>query len=296
MKSGFVALAGRPNAGKSTLLNALMNEKLAIVSPKPQTTRSEIRGIMTLPAGQIVFTDTPGIHKPMDRLGSRMNKQTASVIRGVDLVYLVVDADASFSTGDEYVLRMIGQLDVPVFLILNKIDLLKKEKVLNLLTQWQKRFSFAEIFPLSSLRQENFDDLIQTTFSYLPEGELLYPEQMNTDSTDDFRIAEIVREKILKCTEQEVPHSAGVLVEHKEQEEDGSLNVQVLILVEREGQKGIMIGRSGKMMARIRAEAEKDLNRIYAQRIKLELYVRVEDNWRNKDRRISDFGYGMEDE
>ena len=173
MKSGFVALAGRPNSGKSTLINALVNEKIAIVSPKPQTTRSEIRGIVNTEDAQIIFTDTPGIHKARHRLETRMNKEAASVIQGVDLIYLVTDGTKPFGKGDEYVLTMVKNARLPVFLIFNKIDMMPKEEVLKNLTSWEERFSFAEFFPVSALKQKNFDDLLNTTISYLPEGEAM---------------------------------------------------------------------------------------------------------------------------
>ena len=295
MKCGFVAIAGRPNAGKSTLLNALFNEKLAIVSHKPQTTRSEIRGILNEEDCQIIFTDTPGIHKPRHRLETRMNKEATNVIQGVDLIYLVVDISTRFATGDEFVLRMVEQTGLPVFLILNKIDKLPKEKVLNNLLEWQKRFNFAEIFPISALEQDNFTDLIETTKSYLPEGEPLYPVDINTDESENFRIAEIIREKILLCAEEEVPHATAVIVENKVENEK-STYIQAMILVERDGQKAILIGKQGNMLRKINISATRDLEILLGRKVKLELFVRVEEEWRDNDSRITEYGYGHIDE
>lgn len=295
MKSGFVALAGRPNAGKSTLLNALLQEKIAIVSAKPQTTRSEIRGIMNVEDNQIIFTDIPGIHKPNHRLESNMNKQASSVIQGVDVVYLVVDGSVPFSTGDEYVLRMMEQVEVPVFLILNKIDLLEKKKVLQTLTSWQNRFDFAEIFPLSAKADEEFQDLIQATISYLPEGGPLYPIEMVTDSQLDFQIGELIREKVLHFTEQEVPHATAVLVEERRKEDD-HIYIRALILVEKQGQKGIIIGKQGRMIQKIRKISEKEISSLLQEPVELELFVRVEESWREKEKLIRMYGYGASNE
>ena len=200
MRSGFVALAGRPNAGKSTLINNLVREKVAIVSDKPQTTRSEIRGIRTEEDVQIVFTDTPGIHKPKYRLESRMNKEAGDVMMGVDLIYLVTDGSVPISKGDEFVLNMVKNTGLPVFLILNKIDKMDQKQVIKKLQQWQSRFDFAEYFPLSAKFGKSFDDLIQTTKKYLPEGDLLYPAETVSDGAENFRIAEIIREKVLQCS------------------------------------------------------------------------------------------------
>ncbi|MBR2810140.1 MAG: GTPase Era [Solobacterium sp.] len=291
MRSGFVALAGRPNAGKSTLINSLVKEKVAIVSDKPQTTRSEIRGILTTDEGQIVFTDTPGIHKPKYRLGARMNQEAGDVMMGVDLIYLVVDGTVPFSSGDEYVLQMVKNTGLPVFLILNKCDRMEKEGIMANLQSWQKRFDFAEYFPLSALKQRRYEDLIKTTLKYLPEGDLLYPADMISDGAENFRIAEIIREKVLLCTEQEVPHATGVIVENKEFNK-GAAHIQAMIVVEKDGQKSIIIGKQGSMIRRIGTLARKDIEKLLGRSVYLELFVRVEDEWRMKDARISELGYG----
>ena len=291
MRSGFVALAGRPNAGKSTLINSLIGEKVAIVSSKPQTTRSEIRGIYTDENCQIIFTDTPGIHKPKFRLESRMNKEAADVIQGVDLIYLVVDASVPYAKGDEFVLNMVKNTGLPVFLILNKMDKMKPEKIVKVIQQWQERYEFAEYFPLSAKFGRSFEDLIKTTSKYLPEGDLLYPAEMTSDGAENFRIAELIREKILTQTEDEVPHAAAVLIENKEFKKD-KVYIQAMILVERDSQKGIMIGKQGQMLKKIGSLAREDIEKLLCKKVFLELFVRVESEWRSRDARITEYGYG----
>jgi GTP-binding protein era len=291
MRSGFVALAGRPNAGKSTLINSLIGEKVAIVSSKPQTTRSEIRGIYTDEECQIIFTDTPGIHKPKFRLESRMNKEAADVIQGVDLIYLVVDASVPYAKGDEFVLNMVKNTGLPVFLILNKMDKMQPEKIVKVIQQWQERYEFAEYFPLSAKFGRSFEDLIKTTRKYLPEGDLLYPAEMTSDGAENFRIAELIREKILTQTEDEVPHAAAVLIENKEFKKD-KVYIQAMILVERDSQKGIMIGKQGQMLKKIGSLAREDIEKLLGKKVFLELFVRVENEWRSRDARITEYGYG----
>ena len=291
MRSGFVALAGRPNAGKSTLINSLIGEKVAIVSSKPQTTRSEIRGIYTDENCQIIFTDTPGIHKPKFRLESRMNKEAADIIQGVDLIYLVVDASVPYAKGDEFVLNMVKNTGLPVFLVLNKMDKMKPEKIVKVIQQWQERYDFAEYFPLSAKFGRSFEDLIKTTSKYLPEGDLLYPAEMTSDGAENFRIAELIREKILTQTEDEVPHAAAVLIENKEFKKD-KVYIQAMILVERDSQKGIMIGKQGQMLKKIGSLAREDIEKLLGKKVFLELFVRVESEWRSRDARITEYGYG----
>lgn len=291
MRSGFVALAGRPNAGKSTLINSLIGEKVAIVSSKPQTTRSEIRGIYTDENCQIIFTDTPGIHKPKFRLESRMNKEAADVIQGVDLIYLVVDASTPYAKGDEFVLNMVKNTGLPVFLVLNKMDKMQPEKIVKVIQQWQERYDFAEYFPLSAKFGRSFEDLIKTTSKYLPEGDLLYPAEMTSDGAENFRIAELIREKILIQTEDEVPHAAAVLIENKEFKKD-KVYIQAMILVERDSQKGIMIGKQGQMLKKIGSLAREDIEKLLGKKVFLELFVRVENEWRSRDARITEYGYG----
>ncbi len=298
MKSGFVGLAGRPNAGKSTLTNALVGEKVAIVSSKPQTTRSEIRGILTREDCQIIFTDTPGIHKPTLRLDSRMNKEAFDVMQGVDVIYLVVDGSTPFGKGDEFVLEAVKNTGLPVFLILNKIDKMDDKDIMKNLVTWQERYEFAEFFPMSAKFNRSFEDLIKTTMKYLPEGDLLYPEEIISDGSENFRIAELIREKILDHTREEIPHAAAVRIDNKEFKKNACY-IQATILVEKASQKPIMIGKQGKMLKRIGVAARKDIEKLLGKQVFLELFVRVEDEWRSHDHLISEYGYagaGKDDE
>ncbi len=291
MRSGFVALFGRPNAGKSTLVNSIVGEKVAIVSNKPQTTRSEIRGILTREDCQIIFTDTPGVHKAKHRLETRMNKEAFDVMQGVDVIYLVIDGSVPYGKGDEFVLQAVKNADLPVFLILNKIDKIPDDKVMQNLLTWQTRYEFAEYFPLSAKYTRSFNDLIETTKKYLPEGGLLYPEEMISDGAENFRIAELIREKILECTKEEVPHASAVRIDNKEFRKNACY-IQATILVEKASQKGIMIGKQGSMLKRIGTAARKDIELLLGKKVFVELFVRVEDDWRSKDARITEYGYG----
>ena len=296
MKSGFVALIGRPNAGKSTLLNALLNQKIAIISPKPQTTRNAIRGIRTDADSQIVFVDTPGIHKPHHALGANMNKEALAHAGGVDVIYYLVDASVPFGSGDEYVLNTLKQNRLPVFLLLNKIDLLSKDQLMELLIAWSKRYDFKEIFPVSAKMEDNLDALLSVTKNYLEDGIMYYPSDQVCDYPEQFIMAEIVREKVLLNTEEEVPHSVAVVIERIRRKRD-SLIINAMILVERDSQKGIIIGKQGQMIRKIGMEARKELEDILGSRIFLELFVRVEKDWRNKESKLRQLGYiQMEDE
>ena len=290
MKSGFVALIGRPNAGKSTLLNALVKQKVAIISPKPQTTRNSIRAIRTDEDSQIIFVDTPGIHKPQHELGTQMNKEAASAAAGVDLIYYIVDGSVPFGSGDEYVLNMISQMHLPVYLILNKIDLLEREKLIELLIQWQNRMDFKEIIPISAKTDDNVDQLIEVTKNELEDGVQYYPDDMVCDYPEQFIMAEIVREKVLLLTEEEVPHSVAVVIERIRRKRE-HLIINAMILVERDSQKGIIIGKQGRMIKQIGTLAREELQNILGEPIFLELFVRVEKDWRNKKAKLQQLGY-----
>ena len=257
-KSGFIAIIGRPNAGKSTLLNALLNEKIAITTPKPQTTRNNISGILTREDAQFIFTDTPGIHKPKRELGKTLNRNAYTAIAEADVNFWVVDATQSFGSGDEFLLEKIKQSHIPCFLILNKIDLLDKEKLIRTLQQWQERHTFAEIFPVSALQKDNLNDLLEVTKGYLEEGPKFFPDEMVSDHGEQFQIAEIIREKVLYKTNEEVPHSVAVVIERKE-ETATAVFLQALIVVERTSQKAILIGKQAAMIRSIRLAAQKEL-------------------------------------
>lgn len=295
MKSGFIAIVGRPNAGKSTLLNNIMKKKLAIISPKPQTTRNNIQGILTDEDSQMIFIDTPGIHKPHHELGRTLNKSAFSSLADVDVIYYMVDASVPFGSGEEFVLNQIKDRSKNVFLILNKVDLISKEKMMKLILQWQKRFDFKEIFPLSASEGYNVEKLIEITKGYLEEGPQYFDEETICDHDENFLISELIREKILYKTQEEIPHSVAVVLENRE-EKDNKIFLQALIVVERKSQKGILIGKQGSMIASITSEARKELRLILGKKVELECYVRVEENWRNKESKILQFGIGEIDE
>ena len=295
MKSGFVAIVGRPNAGKSTLLNSIMKQKIAIISNKPQTTRNNIQGILTDEDSQIIFIDTPGIHKPHHELGRTLNKSAYSSLQDVDVIYYMVDASVPFGSGEEFVLNQIKNKSENIFLLLNKVDLMSREKVMKLILQWQKRADFKEIFPISALEQFNVEALLKTTKDYLSDGPMYFDPETICDHDQNFLISELIREKVIYRTEEEVPHSVAVVLENREETEN-KLFVQTMIIVEKPSQKGIIIGKQGKMITSIRLDAQKELRLILGKRVELECYVRVEENWRNKESKIHQFGIGEMDE
>lgn len=289
-KSGFISIIGRPNAGKSTLLNAILNEKIAITTPKPQTTRNNISGILTRNDAQFIFIDTPGIHKPKHELGRTLNKNAYAAIAEADVNFWMVDATQPFGSGDEFILEIMKKSFIPVFLILNKIDLLEKEKLITVLKAWQNRMNFAEIFPISALRKENIEHLLEVSKSYLQEGPKYFPDDMISDHGEQFQIAEIIREKVLYKTNEEVPHSVAVVIEKKEELET-RIAIQALIVVERASQKSILIGKQAAMIRSIRLAAQKELKEKFNKKVELELYVRVEKNWRNRSGKLQQLGY-----
>lgn len=289
-KSGLIAIIGRPNAGKSTLLNALLHQKIAIMSPKPNTTRNNIMGILTTNEAQYVFIDTPGIHKPRHELGRTLNKNAYTAIAEADINALIIDITKPYGSGDAFLLERLKNSEVPCFLLVNKIDLLPREQVLERLLEWQQRFDFDEIIPLSALKEDNVDELLRVIDSYLQEGVKYFPDDMVSDHGENFRIAEIIREKILFRTEEEVPHSIAVVIENRE-EDDTQIFLQAMVIVERPTQKSILIGKQGSMIRSIRIAAQRELRQMLGKRVQLELYVRVEENWRNRESKLRQFGY-----
>lgn len=289
-KSGFIAIIGRPNAGKSTLLNAILKQKIAITTPKAQTTRNNIAGILTREDAQFIFTDTPGIHKPKHELGRSLNRNAYTAIAEADINFWVVDATQSFGGGDEFLLEKIKQSHIPCFLLLNKIDLLKKEEVLKTLEEWKERYDFAEICPISALERDNVEHLLEVVKEYLEEGVKYFPDEMVSDHGEQFQIAEIIREKVLLKTNEEVPHSVAVVIERKE-ETDTRMDLQAMIVVERPSQKSILIGKQASMIRSIRLSAQKELKEKFHKKVELELYVRVEKNWRNRANKLQQLGY-----
>ena len=295
MKSGFVSLIGRPNAGKSTLLNKLVGEKLAIVSDKPQTTRTRILGVRNYPDAQVVFLDTPGIHRPLHRMNVRMVDAAVQTITEVDVLGLVVDVTESMGRGDRYVFELVKNATAPVFLILNKIDLVKKVRLLPLMDAYSKEGTFAEIIPVSASTGLNVDRLERLLIDRLPEGPALYPLDYLTDQPERVMASEIIREKVLQFTHAEIPFSSAVVVDRFEEPEGGPkglLRLYCSIVVERESQKPIIVGRGGDMIKRIGTAAREELERFFSSRVFLDLHVRVKADWREDERVLRELGVG----
>ena len=292
MKVGFVSLIGRPNAGKSTLLNRLVGTKLAIVSDKPQTTRNRILGVRNYPDAQVVFLDTPGIHRPLHRMNVRMVDAAVETLREVEVIGLVVDVTEPPGKGDRYVLDLLKNVNAPVFLILNKIDLIKKQKLLPLLRQYDATGLFAEIVPVSAATGDNVDRLERAIIDRLPEGDPLYPADYLTDQPERFFAGEIVREKLLQLTRDEIPFSSAVVVDRFEEPggDNAILKLYCTIVVERESHKPIILGRGGDMIKRIGTAAREELERFFEARVFLDLHVRVKSEWREDDRVLNDLG------
>ena len=294
MKNGFVSFIGRPNAGKSTLINRLVGEKVAIVSDKPQTTRNRILGVKNYPDAQVIFLDTPGIHRPLHRMNVRMVDAARDTISEVDIVGLVVDVNEKLGGGDRYVFDMVKDLHKPVFLILNKIDLIKKPKLLPIMEEFSRQGTFAEIIPVSAGTGLNIDRLERAIIDRLPEGPPLYPPDYLTDQPERFMASEIVREKVLQFTHAEIPFSSAVVVDRFEEPADpkGLLKLYCTIVVERESQKPILIGKNGDMIKTIGTAAREELEKFFSTKVFLDLHVRVKSDWREDDRTLQELGVG----
>jgi GTP-binding protein Era len=289
VKSGFVALLGRPNAGKSTLLNRIVGRKLAIVSDKPQTTRTRILGVKSYAAGQVAFVDTPGVHRPLHRMNVRMVDAALETMRGVDVVALVVDVSARPGSGDRFLLDLVRPLTVPVVLTLNKVDRVEKPKLLPIIDQYRREREFAEIVPISALDGSNVERFESLLLEYLPEGQPLHQDGLVTDGRDRVRLAEIVREQVLQLTRDELPFSTAVVVDRVE---DAASNcptaVYCTVLVERESQKRIIVGRAGSMIKAIGTGARAELETLFGARVFLDLHVKVKSEWRDNERLLDD--------
>ena len=290
MKSGFVALLGRPNAGKSTLLNRIVGQKLAIVSDKPQTTRTRVVGVKNYPDGQAVFVDTPGVHKPTHRLNVRMVDIALESMREVDVLALIVDASVKPGTGDRYLLELVKGTTQPAILVLNKVDLVAKNKLLPLIDHYRQAHPFVEIVPASAVDGTNVDVLDTLFLQYLPEGEPLYPPDYLTDQTERFFVAEIVREQVLQLTHDELPFSTAVVVDKFDEAADDGKRVDLYctILVDRESQKPIVIGKGGTMIKRIGTAARVELEDYLEKHVYLDLHVKVKSEWRDDERLLEE--------
>lgn len=278
-KSGFVAIVGRPNAGKSTLVNTLIGQKVSIVSPKPQTTRNRIQGILNRGDAQLILIDTPGIHKPASALNRMMMDEVQHALDGLDVLSLIVDAAADFGAGDRFSIDWVKRFRGPVFLLLNKVDRVKKPALLPLIDRYRRAFDFAEIFPVSARTGEGCADLVNAWLRYLPEAEPFFPPDQFTDQPERFLAAEIIREKAILETREEIPHALAVLIDNFD-ETPKLIRIRASICVEREGQKGILIGSNGERIKRIGTLARKELEEIFGAKVFLETFVRVEPRWR----------------
>jgi GTP-binding protein Era len=290
-KSGFVALIGRPNAGKSTFLNKMIGRKIVIISDKPQTTRNKIVGVLTEAQFQVVFLDTPGIHKPLDQLGKIMVSTALTTLREVDVIYYLVDASVPFGSGEAFIMERLSKVDTPIFLLLNKIDRLKKPDLLPLIDVYRRKREWTGIVPISALTGENMGSLLDSTVAYLPEGPQYYPSDMLTDQPERILVAELIREKILWATREEIPYSVAVTVEMMEQRSAHLLYIGATIFVERSSQKAIIIGKNGEMLKTIGTLARGELEGLLGNKVFLELWVKVKTNWRNSKRSIHALGY-----
>ena len=294
-KSGFVAIVGRPNVGKSTFMNYVLGQKIAIMSDKAQTTRNKIQGIYTNQDCQIVFLDTPGIHKPKHELGNFMVESAYSALKEVDAVLFMVNAAEKRGPGDDFIIEKLKKIKTPVFLVLNKIDLISPDELLDRVESYQETIPFAGIIPISVLQGNNVQELMTTLTNHLPEGPQYYPSDQITDHPEYFVVSELIREKILHLTKEEIPHSVAVTVDKMQKDEFDKVHVYANIIVERPTQKGIIIGKGGKLLKEIGVRARKDIEQLLGNKVYLELWVKVEKDWRKKKSHLQDFGYRTTD-
>ena len=289
-KSGFIAVIGRPNVGKSTLINKIIGQKIAITSDKPQTTRSRIQCILTQDDAQIIFLDTPGIHKPKFKLGEYMLKAAEGTLKEVDAIFFVIDATEKFGGGEKYILERLSATTKPVILVVNKVDLIEREKILPIIAEYSARRDFAAVVPISATQGINVDALIAEAKNFLPEGVQYYPADMVTDQPERLIIAELIREKILHATQDEVPHSIAVDLEEFTPRDNGTIFIRATIYVERDSQKRILIGKGGSMLKNVGAAARPEIEMLLGAKIFLDLWVKVKRDWRNSIGALQSFG------
>lgn len=294
-KSGFVSIIGRPNVGKSTFINRVIGQKIAIMSDKPQTTRNKIQGVYTTNDSQIIFIDTPGIHKPKHKLGDFMMKVAQNTLKEVDLILFMINAEEGYGRGDEFIIERLKNTNTPVYLIVNKIDKIHPDELLPLIDQYKQLYPFKEIIPISALEGNNIDTLLTQIQSFLPEGPQYYPEDQVTDHPERFIIAELIREKVLHLTREEIPHSVAVVIDSIEKKENNHVHIAATVIIERSSQKGIIIGKQGKMLKEIGSRARIDIEALLGSKVFLELWVKVQKDWRNKMSQLRDYGF-REDE
>ncbi|MEB2299795.1 GTPase Era [Lysinibacillus xylanilyticus] len=292
-KSGFISIIGRPNVGKSTFLNRVIGQKIAIMSDKPQTTRNKVQGVLTSNDSQMIFIDTPGIHKPKHKLGDFMLKVSKNTLREVDVIMFMVNAEQKLGKGDEFILEMLAGNPTPVFLVINKIDQIHPDELIGIIESYKERYDFAEIVPISALQGNNVEDLLATLSKYLPEGPQYYPADQVTDHPERFIISELIREKVLHLTREEIPHSIAVVIDkiRRDEENEDKIRVAATIIVERDSQKGIVIGKRGALLKEVGIRARKDIEMLLGSKVYLELWVKVQKDWRNKSTHLRDFGF-----
>jgi len=290
-RSGFVAIIGRPNVGKSTLMNNLIGQKIAIMSDKPQTTRNKIHGVYTKDDMQIVFLDTPGIHKPNSKLGNYMMKSAESALREVEAVMFLIDASEPIGGGDRYIIEQLQKVKTPVFLVINKLDKVDPESLMKTIMKYKDLYTFAEIVPISALNGNNITTLMEQLGRYLPEGPQYYPADQVTDHPEQFVCAEMVREKILHLTRDEIPHSIAVNIEDMRVQDNGVVYIGAVVFVERDSQKGIIIGKRGALLKEVGKNARIDIENLLGSKVFLEIWVKVKKDWRNQDRVLNDLGF-----
>ena len=297
MKSGFVALIGRPNVGKSTLMNTLIGQKIAITSNKPQTTRNRIQTVFTDERGQIVFLDTPGIHKDKNKLGEYMVKVSTRTLRDVDMVLWLVEPSTFIGEGDEHIFEILSSVNIPVILAINKMDSLKqKEDMLEVIAKYSSRMQFAEVVPVSALKGTNTDKLLDIIFKYLSEGPMYYDEDTVTDQPIKQIAAELIREKALRFLQEEIPHGIAVEIDTFNYRDSGDMvDIEAAIVCEKDSHKGIIIGKGGSMLKRIGTAARKDIEGLLESRVNLKLWVKVRPKWRDSDVQMKNFGYNPKD-
>lgn len=291
-KSGFATLIGRPNVGKSTLMNHLIGQKIAITSNKPQTTRNRIQTVYTCEEGQIVFLDTPGIHKAKNKLGEYMVNVAERTLNEVDVILWLVEPTTYIGAGEQYIAEQLRKTKTPVILIINKIDTVKRDEVLKFIDAYRKLCDFAEIIPASALKAQNLDTIIESIFKYLPYGPMFYDEDTVTDQPQRQIVAEMIREKALRCLDEEVPHGIAVSVDIMKERNDGMMyDIEATIICERDSHKGIIIGKGGTMLKKIGSAARKDIENMLEAKVNLQLWVKVKKDWRDSDYMIKNFGY-----
>lgn len=295
-KSGFITIIGRPNVGKSTLLNLLTGEKVAIMSNKPQTTRHAIRTVLTTEEYQMVFVDTPGIHKPKNKLGEYMMQEVLNAFEGVDLILFMVDAnDKKIGPGDSMIIEELEKAGVPAILLINKVDQVEKSSLLPLMAQYSETYDFDEIIPISALDSKIKVSILDTIQRMLPEGDMYYPEDMLTDQQEKVLVQELIREKLLNLLSEEVPHGIGVeVIGFKEKKDKKIIEIDANIYCEKESHKGIIIGKDGKVLKRVGTLARQDMERLFDSKVFLKLWVKVKDDWRNSDFMLNELGYKKE--